>query len=264
MVLPDLMSSLPWLLPLVAAPFLGSFIGVLIRRLPAGRPVVLARSACEACGRPLAPAELVPLASWLALRGRCRTCRAPISRFHPAVELAALAVAAWAVATEWGAADLAALVWIDCLLGWTLLALAWIDWDHMRLPDALTLPLLLAGLAVTVLRTPEDMTAHAAGAAAGYTAFRLIAWIYRRLRGREGLGQGDAKLMAAAGAWLGLAALAWVALVAALLTIGFTLLAAARRPAVAGGRRLSANTAVPFGPGLALAIWLLWLYCRDG
>src|SRR6185436_7482720 len=88
---------------LVAAPFAGSFLGVVVRRLPAGRPVALARSACDSCAAPLGVAELVPLISYILRRGRCRACGAPIGWFHPAVELAALAVAAWALSVDGGA-----------------------------------------------------------------------------------------------------------------------------------------------------------------
>lgn len=225
---------------------------MLIRRLPAGRPVAWARSTCEACGATLAARDLLPLASYLLLRGRCRACRARIAPFHFAVELAALGIAVWAtVATP---AD-PARVWAGCGLGWALLTLAWIDWRHLRLPDAITLPLVPAGLAVTLWLEPERLATHAAGAVAGYLAFRGIAWIYRRLRGREGLGQGDAKLLAVAGAWLGWDALPMVVLLAALLGIGLALTLAPRR-----GDGLDHGLPLPFGPCLALAIWLGWLH----
>ena len=236
-----------WLLPLLAAPFFGSLLGVLIRRLPEGRPVALSRSACEACGHPLGPAELVPVLSYLYFRARCRHCHAPIARFHLAVELAALLLAACTVAAE---PDPAAL-WPDCALAWTLLALAWIDWQHQRLPDALTLPLVVAGLAVTWWQAPEQTLNHAVGAVAGYLAFRLVAWTYRALRGREGLGQGDAKLLAAAGAWLGWAALGQVVLLGALVSIAI---------ALCQGARLTRQTAIPFGPGLAIALLAVRLW----
>lgn len=241
-VLPD------WAAALVLAPFIGSFLGVLIRRLPTGRRIMWARSACEACGHRLGGPEMVPLASYLLLRGRCRACHAPIALFHPLIELAALAVAASAAAGHGGA-----LLWADCLLGWTLLALGWIDAETMLLPDVLTLPLLLAGLGATFLLTPGRLAAHAAGAAAGYLLFRGIARLYRALRGREGLGEGDAKLLAAAGAWVGWAALPEVVLVAALLGLGAAAIARLR------GQALSGATAIPFGPCLALALWLVRL-----
>ncbi len=243
-----------WLLPLLAAPFVGSFLGVLVLRLPAGRPVATGRSACDRCGVPLRARDLVPLASYLLLRGRCRRCGAPIGRFAPAIELAALLVAAVAAAAAVLRGDVPmplAWTWSGCLLGWTLLALACIDRRCHRLPDPLTLPLLLLGLAVCTWLGPGDLGAHAAGAVAGYLGFRLVSLTYRRLRGRDGLGAGDAKLLAAGGAWLGIAALPMLVLLAALATLATAL--------VAARGRLRAEQAVPFGPGLAVAIWGMWL-----
>jgi leader peptidase (prepilin peptidase)/N-methyltransferase len=246
--LPRAETALPaWLLPLCAAPFIGSFVGVLVRRLPAGRPVVLGRSCCEACGSNLAPWDLVPIASFLLLRGRCRQCRAPIAPAHVAIELAAVAIAAWAASVD---AD-PAWLWADCTLGWTLLALGWIDWTHLRLPDVLTLPLLLAGLAATLWLDPAAVADHALAAAIGYGAFRLTALAYRAVRRRDGLGEGDAKLLGAAGAWVGLAGLSPVVLVAALTGLAIALLRS---------RRLRASTKVPFGTALAVGIWLVRLY----
>jgi leader peptidase (prepilin peptidase) / N-methyltransferase len=240
----------PWMLPILVAPFVGSFLGVLIRRLPDSRPVAWGRSACESCGAALAARDLVPLGSFLALRGRCRTCAAPIAGFHPAVELAALGVAC---AAALAAPDDPARLWIGCGLGWALLALAWIDWEHLLLPDAITLPLAPAGLAAALWLAPEALAAHAVGAALGYGAFRGFAWAYRRLRGREGLGQGDAKLLAAAGAWLGWEALPVVLLLAALVGLALAGALALRR----GG--LDPGAPLPFGPCLALSFWLCWL-----
>ena len=247
----DVAAPIPlWLPPLILAPFVGSFLGVLIRSLPEGRPVALRRSACEACGQALGPIELLPIVSFVVLRGRCRHCGAPIARMHLAVELAALGVAAWAASVL---AD-APTLWAGCVLGWTLLALGWIDWTHMVLPDALTLPLVLAGLGVTWRLEPEALTDHAAAAIAGYVAFRLLELGYRRLRGRDGLGQGDAKLAAACGAWVGLAALPWVVVGGAVAGLGAALMLQLR------GRQVGAATALPFGPALALALWVVWLY----
>jgi len=237
-------------LPVIFAPFIGSFLGVLIRRLPRGQPIVLARSACVSCGRGLAVRDLVPVLSFLLLRGRCRTCHAPIGVFHLAIELTAVAVALWAALTlaepDW--------VWASCVLGWTLLALGWIDVEHMMLPDVLTLPLLLAGLGATLLLDPGDALDHALGAVVGYLAFRAIAAGYRAWRGHDGLGGGDAKLLAAAGAWLGWQALPWVVLEASLAGIAAALVAHLL------GRRISRTTALPFGSFIAAAVWLVWLY----
>jgi len=241
---------LPGWLPLLLSPIVGSFLGVLVRRLPRGLPVVLDRSRCEACGRTLTPRDLVPVLSYLVLQGRCRRCRAPIPRGHLGVELAATGIAAWAALAEASPARL----WLTCVLGWALVALAWIDWEHFRLPDALTLPLLLAGLGAAWLLDPYSAPEHAAAAALGYLALRGLALAYRALRGREGLGAGDAKLLAAAGAWVGLEALPVVVLVAALLGIGLALVARLR------GQAVTRETAIPFGPGLCAALWLAWLY----
>ena len=241
-----------WLPPVLAAPFVGSFLGVLIRRLPRGESVALSRSHCESCGRTLGPAELVPLASYTLQGGRCRGCAAPIGRFHLAVELAALLVAAVAVAAfPWASA--AGWLWGGCVLGWGLLALAWIDWEWLRLPDALTLPLILLGLGFTAWLDAPALPDHAIGAVVGYLAFRAIALAYRALRGREGLGRGDATLLAAGGAWLGWQALPLVVLGAAAAALALVGVRALR------GRSLSAATAIPFGPALALAIWVLFL-----
>lgn len=247
-----------WLLPLLLAPIVGSFLGVLITRLPEGRPVALARSACGSCGTPLGARDLVPLLSYLASRGRCRHCRAPIGRFHPAVELsavlvAAIVVSAWSVRGAAGSAG-ATWLWSGCILGWTTLALAWIDLRCMRLLDALTLPLLLLGLLSCRLLDPDALPAHAAAAVLGYLCFTGLAWSYRRLRGRDGLGPGDAKLLAASGAWIGLTALPTLVLLAAVATLLVALPSRAAR----------AQTPIPFGPGLAFSLFAVWLYAAPG
>ena len=232
--------------PLLAAPFVGSVLGVLVRRLPAGLPVVLDRSRCEHCGHPLRPVELVPVLSFLWQRGRCRHCGAAIARQHLWMELAALAVPASAA---WFEPD-GVFLWADCLLGWMLLALAVIDWTHLRLPDALTLPLLLAGLAEAAWLEPGEAADRAWAAALGYGVLRLLGLAYRWLRGRDGLGGGDAKLFAASGAWVGLAGLGPTLGIAA---------AAGFAAALVRGKGLRAHTMVPLGSCLALGTWAVRL-----
>jgi leader peptidase (prepilin peptidase) / N-methyltransferase len=232
----------------IAAPFIGSFLGVVVRRLPDGRPIHWARSRCEGCGTALAVRDLIPLFSWLAARGRCRFCGRPIGWFYPAIELAALAIALISVLFDNGEQ-----AWLDCALGWWLLALGWIDVRRWILPDALTLPLIIAGLAAALTFDPGGLTDRAFGAAAGYFGLRAVAILYRALRGREGLGEGDAKLLAAAGAWVGLRALPQVVLLAA---VAGLFAAVCLRLA---GIRLGAQSALPFGPFLALATWVIWL-----
>jgi leader peptidase (prepilin peptidase) / N-methyltransferase len=240
-----------WLLPVLVSPFIGSFLGVLIQRLPDGDDVVAARSHCNACHRTLGPADLIPIVSYLAMRGRCRHCGAPIGRFHLMIELAALAVALWAITIDDGAR-----LWADCVLGWTLLALAWIDARHMILPDVLTLPLVLAGLGFAWTLEPDRIVDHAAGAAIGWLLFWAVSRLYRLFRGRDGLGEGDAKLLAASGAWVSWSGLGPVMLVAALTGLGVALVGWLR-----GGKTTTA-TAIPFGPPLAFATWLVWLYAQ--
>jgi leader peptidase (prepilin peptidase) / N-methyltransferase len=234
---------------LLVAPFVGSFLGVLVRRLPEGVPIAWSRSRCRWCGARLGPRDLVPIVSWLIAKGRCRHCGHRLGWFYPEVELAAVAVALAAIAVDGGEG-----AWLDCVLGWWLLTLGWIDARHWLLPDLLTLPLILGGLAVSAIFDPEQLTGRALGAALGYLSLLAIAALYRVLRGREGLGRGDAKLLAASGAWVGALALPQVILLAAL-----SALAAAGSLRLAG-IRLGAHSALPFGPFLALATWLVWLF----
>lgn len=238
----------PQLVTLLAACLLGacvgSFVGTLVLRAPDGwRGMWWGRSHCEACGITLTPADLIPLWSWLWARGRCRHCGARLGLWYPLVELAAIAIAALPVMLLSPPE-----AWIAAALGWWLLALALIDLRTWLLPDALTLPLLLAGLAAAALGLPPGTSLASAvgGAAAGYAVLAGLGYVYQWLRGRDGLGLGDAKLLGAVGAWLGLDSLPWVVLTAALL--GLVLALAQRRP-------LRAETAVPFGPALALAFW---------
>jgi leader peptidase (prepilin peptidase)/N-methyltransferase len=234
-----------------AGPIIGSWLGVLVRRLPQHRPVAVARSCCAQCGHRLGPAELVPLASFAALRGRCRHCGSRIGWFYPAIELAALAVAVAAFYADGGAAGDGARVWIDAGLGWSLLCAAWIDAETLRLPDVITLPMILAGLAVTALAQPAALDNHAAATALGYLGFRLLDAAYFAVRRRHGLGAGDAKLLAAAGAWLGLAALPNVILGGGLIGIAIVLFT---NP---GGR--SGGRMIAFGPALAIAFFVMRL-----
>jgi len=152
----------------------------------------------------------MPLYSWVAAGGRCRYCGHSLGWFYPGIELAAIAVPLTAAIAGHGGE-----IWLDCLLGWWLLALAWIDIRRWLLPDPLTLPLVIAGLVLTAMLDPVKLTEHALGAALGYLSLRVVASLYRALRGCEGLGRGDAKLLAASGAWLGAGALPQVVLGAA-------------------------------------------------
>jgi leader peptidase (prepilin peptidase)/N-methyltransferase len=238
-----------WILPVVAAPFIGSFLGVVVRRLPEGRPVARGRSCCEACNVTLSAGEMVPLFSYVLQRGRCRHCGAAIAPMHFWIEVAALAVA---VSAAWRVPG-GPFLWTGCVLGWTLLTLAWIDARTLRLPDLLTLPLAVAGLLQAAWLEPDRLAERALAAAGAYAVLFLLAWAYRVLRKRDGLGMGDAKLLAAAGAWLGVAPLPWVAVAGSLLALLFAAVMRVR------GMRLSGATRIPFGPFLAAAFWGAWL-----
>jgi leader peptidase (prepilin peptidase)/N-methyltransferase len=230
-------------------PVVGSWLGGVIRRWPAGQDFVRGRSRCDSCGATLGAAELVPVLSFAVLRGRCRHCGAAIGWFALTIELAAFSAGALALAAD-GATPAA---WFDAALGWALLLAAWIDAETFILPDLVTLPLVLAGLAVTAWQVPGALTDHAVAAAAGYAGFRVLNAGYRALRGRDGLGAGDAKLLAAAGAWLGLGALPWLIFFAA--ALGIIAYAVAGRI----GKTLQPSQQIPFGPALAVAFFGLRL-----
>jgi leader peptidase (prepilin peptidase) / N-methyltransferase len=244
------MSPLPdWLAPVLAAPFIGSFLGAVVVRLPAGRSIAAGRSSCDHCGHALGFFDLIPIVSWLALRRRCRYCGASLSLFYPAIELGALLIAAWAATVATGT-----MLWITCLLGWCLIALAATDWRDGILPDALTLPLIPSGLLAAFLADPASVADHAWGAVAGFASFALVRWLYRVWRHREGLGCGDVKLLAAAGAFVSWEGLASVVLIGAVTALGLALASAGL------GRRLALDQRMAFGPSLCLGIWLVWLY----
>jgi leader peptidase (prepilin peptidase)/N-methyltransferase len=194
-------------------------------------------------------ADLIPIASWSARLGRCRYCGAKITPLYIGIEFGALGIAVWAGALTEGPA-----LWASCCLGWALLALAIIDFSDGLLPDALTLPLIPLGLAFAAIETPAAVLPRAIGVAAGFAAFALIRWLYRRFRDREGLGLGDVKLLAAAGAWVSWDGLPSVVLVAALFGLGMALFGTLT------GRHLTLDQRLAFGPGLCLGTWLIWLY----
>jgi len=237
------------LLLLLSAPFIGSFIGVVAERWPKGETIVFGRSHCTHCGHVLGLRDLIPLASWLAARGRCRYCSGRISIWYPAVEILALAIAIWSLAVM-----PAPLAWIGCFFGWTLLALAIIDLRWFQLPNALTAPLAVAGLATMGLYRLEIPLDQLIGAVLGYGSMSAVAWLYRRYRGQEGLGAGDASLFGVLGAWVGWQGLATVLLYAGI--SGLLVLALQAR----AGSAITFTTRIPFGPHLCLGGWLVWLY----
>jgi leader peptidase (prepilin peptidase)/N-methyltransferase len=227
---------------------IGSFIGVLTLRWPAGEGFITGRSRCDHCGHDLSARDLVPLLSYAALAGKCRHCGGRIAPRHLLIEVAAAAIGVLALLLHPGAEG-----WAGALFGWGLLALAILDAEHFWLPDALTLPLGLAGFLAGLWLAPP-LTDRAIGALAGFAILSVIALAFKLATGRDGLGGGDPKIFAAIGAWLGWQALGPVLLGASLIGIGYALVAAL------AGRNISGKTQLPLGTLLALAAWPIWLF----
>jgi leader peptidase (prepilin peptidase)/N-methyltransferase len=249
---------------------IGSFLNVVIHRLPLMlergwrresaevlgvkieevEPVTLASppSRCPSCGHPIAWHENLPVLSYLMLRGRCSGCKTPISARYPVIEIltgALFALIGW----RFGAQPVT-LLW--CGFAAVLVALAGIDWDTTLLPDSMTLPLLWAGLVASAMGWTLPLSDALWGAVAGYLSLWSIYWLFKLTTGKEGMGFGDFKLLAATGAWLGVKMLLPIVLAASLIgaIVGIVMkLSAALRE----GRY------VPFGPFLAGAALLVML-----
>jgi leader peptidase (prepilin peptidase) / N-methyltransferase len=264
----------------------GSFLNVVIHRLPimldrqwreqcrelhaqpeaaalAAKPynLVVPRSACPACHAPITAWQNIPVLSWLWLKGRCASCKAPISARYPLVELLCAllsAAVAWRFGFGWTAVAALAITW-------ALLALTGIDLDTQLLPDAITLPLLWAGLlgsltvgsagaaAVGAASLPVSPADAIAGAAAGYLSLWSVYHLFRLCTGKEGMGYGDFKLLAALGAWLGWRMLLPIILASALTgaVVGIALIVSGRH---------KRSVPMPFGPFLAAAGWLAMMW----
>lgn len=242
----------------------GSFLNVVVSRVPAGESIVRPRSRCPRCRTPISWRDNLPILSWVLLRGRCRSCRAAIPWRYPLVEM--LGGGAALVAFTRHGLSLPALV--EFAFAATLIALAFIDLDTWTLPHVITFPLLGAGLLLSSLHlTPAGtFRGSLAGGAAGWLGFAAVAFLGERLLRKEALGFGDVWLLAAIGAWLGLAPLLPVVLLASLqgtvVGIGLILLGRAEQGLPSGDDEdwVPPRNAVPFGPFLAAgALEWLWL-----
>lgn len=224
-------------LAFAAGTILGSFVTLVADRSVRGEGWVRGQSRCTACGHALGAAELVPVVSFAAQRGRCRHCGIALPADLVLGELGGGSVLLIAVAGggSWG------MIGATALFGLALLLLALIDARALWLPDAVTLPLIVLGLGAAALG-PPDLLDRAAGAALGWAGLEALRRAYRALRGRDGLGGGDPKLLGAIGAWQGALALPGVVLLAALIGLGW-----------AGARRLSAEARLPLGTLFAFA-----------
>ncbi len=245
-----MLNELPlWLLPVLISPFIGSFIGVLIERLPKNRPVIFARSACDTCHHSLSFADLIPVFSYIISGRKCRYCNICIKSFYICIEFLSIFVAMASVFST----ENPAVVWQNCILGWVLLGLSWIDARHFIIPNVLIYPLLIAGLFFGASISQPFLFDCVIGAIVGFGAFKGIAMIFRKLRGYEGLGSGDAKLIAVAGAWVGWQSLPDVIFLSAMFGLTFSAIESAR------GKALARNTKIPFAPFLSFAFWLVKL-----
>ncbi len=200
------------------------------------------RSRCPHCGHQITLLENIPLVSYLVLRGRCGHCGAGISKRYPTVEATSALLSAYAAwHFGFGAAALGALLFV-----WAMVALTFIDLDTQLLPDDITLPLLWLGLAFNLGATYAELPAAVIGAMAGYLALWSVFWVFKLATGKEGMGYGDFKLLAAIGAWLGWQMLPLTILLSSLVgaVVGIALIVFARH-----GR----NVPIPFGPYLAAA-----------
>ncbi|MEB0134463.1 A24 family peptidase [Actimicrobium sp. CCC2.4] len=243
---------------------IGSFLNVVIHRIPkmmqresdnyvaseSGLPLphtdrynlMLPRSACPTCKHAISGIENIPVISYLALGGKCKQCRTPISARYPVVELFTALVSA-ALVWHFGAGitGLATLVF-----AWLLIAMSGIDADTQLLPDDLTYPLLWIGLLLNINATFVPLGDAVIGAAAGYLCLWSVYWVFKLLTGKEGMGYGDFKLLAALGAWLGWQMLPMIILLSSLVgaLVGVSLIVFGKR-----GR----ENPIPFGPYLAAA-----------
>lgn len=249
MIIPAL-SPLQILLVLLS-PAVGSFLAVLYTRLPQGRDVISARSSCQYCNATLQARDLIPLLSYLFLRGKCRHCTAEIPAMLPLLEVGALAIALLVV---WRTpSDSTALLGVAYL--WCLLVLGVIDLHYFRLPDLLTATLFVIGMGLAWVDPTRTLLSACLAAFAGAVAFLAIRLGYQALRHREGLGLGDVKLMMGLGAGLGLFNLPLVVLAAALMALLWALFLAGFK-----GVPLQGKTALPFGSFLCLAGAVIWFW----
>lgn len=220
---------------------IGSFLNVCIHRIPRGISVVFPASHCPQCGGPIRARDNVPVAAWIWLGGKCRDCRAPISFRYPAVEAANALL--WLLAAR-RASSVAGFV-AGALFFSAILVLMLIDFDHQILPDVITLPLAAAGLVFSFFGAGVSWPASLAGILAGGGGLWLVGWGYEKITRREGMGLGDAKMLAAIGAFTGPGGVVVTILFASLAgsLVGLLLL-------FRGG---SMKTRLPFGVFLGLA-----------
>ncbi|MFV0449532.1 MAG: prepilin peptidase [Vibrio sp.] len=208
------------------------------------------RSTCPSCHTPLRIIDNVPVVSWLLLRGKCAHCQSPISARYPLIELLT-AVISLVVAQHFGFSDFTIAL---LFFSYVLIAATFIDLDTLLLPDQLTLPLLWAGMTLSLVGvSPVSLQDAIIGAIAGYLALWSVYWIFKLATGKEGMGYGDFKLLAALGAWLGWQHLPLIILLSSLVGLVFGIIQLRLK-------KQGIDKAFPFGPYISIAGWiaLLW------
>lgn len=267
----------PWLFPLLATIFgliVGSFLNVVIHRLPimmerewrkecnesftecnlelddSTYNLSIPRSACPSCHTPIRAIDNIPVLSWLMLKGKCRQCHASISARYPLIEMLT-ATLCLLVALQYGVSDFSVAL---LFFTFVLIAATFIDLDTMLLPDQLTLPLVWAGISLSLFGiSPVSLQDAVIGAMAGYLSLWSVYWGFKLITGKEGMGYGDFKLLAALGAWLGWQYLPMIILVSSLVGLVFGIIQLRMQ-------KKGIDKAFPFGPYLAIAglIAMLW------
>ncbi|KHA60953.1 methyltransferase [Vibrio variabilis] len=267
----------PWLFPTMATIFgliIGSFLNVVIHRLPkimerewrqecaesfpeynieapkGTYNLSVPRSTCPKCHTPIRIIDNIPVVSWLLLRGKCRQCDNPISARYPLIELLSGGLS-FVVSYQLGFSyfTLALLIFT-----FVLIAATFIDLDTMLLPDSLTLPLTWAGIALALFQiSPISLQDSVIGAMAGYLSLWSVYWLFKLATGKEGMGYGDFKLLAALGAWLGWQQLPMLILFSSLVGLVFGLIQLRLK-------RQGIDKAFPFGPYLAIAGWISMMW----
>ncbi|TCK99864.1 leader peptidase (prepilin peptidase)/N-methyltransferase [Shimia isoporae] len=237
---------------ILLSPAVGSFLAVLIDRLPRGEDALIARSRCRSCRNALTWRDLIPLVSFFASRGVCRHCGAPVPQWLLAMEVSALVIALVLILLWPESWPIHAMA-VDLAFLWLLLALFAADLKWMRLPDLLTGALFGLVLLRSLVLPGMATGAALAGAVLGSMSFLILRWAYLRFRRREGLGLGDVKLMAGLGAFAGPLDLPLLILVAALLTLASALVLRV------SGKQVNVATPFPFGAALCLSGALLWV-----
>ena len=273
----ELFNFYPWLFPILSAIFglvIGSFLNVVIHRLPimmerewrqecsASFPeynisppegvynLSVPRSTCPKCQTPIRVIDNIPVISWLFLKGKCHHCGNPISARYPLIELLSGALC-FVIAQQFGFSYFSIAM---LLFTFVLIAATFIDLDTMLLPDSLTLPLVWSGIVLALMQiSPISLQDSVIGAIAGYLSLWSVYWIFKLLTGKEGMGYGDFKLLAALGAWLGWQYLPMIILFSSFVGLIFGLIQLRLR-------KQGVEQAFPFGPYLAIAGWISMIW----